>query len=151
MPATLIVHETDPAEVILSQAGDLREVEVFNNQVLVGVYDRSDDEKTEKKTQGGIIVPIDNLKEDKFQSKVGLILKMGPAAFDDKGGESDWFQGQDMTTEQWVFYRPNAGWNVTLVSQDPRTGKIRKLLCRLLEDVNILGRITSPMGPDRIY
>ena len=89
--------------------------------------------------------------KDKYQSKVNLILKMSPTTFDDRNGESDWFQGQDMTTEQWVFYRPNAGWNVTLISKDPRTGKKRELLCRLLEDVNILGRITSPMGPDRIY
>ena len=147
MPATLIVHDTDPAELIKDRAGNLREIEVFNNQVLVGVYQR----EAESKTAGGIILTDKTTDEDKYQSKVGLILKMGPAAFDDKGGESDWFQGQDMTTEQWVFYRPNAGWNVTLISKDPRTGKKRELLCRLLEDVNILGRITSPMGPDRIY
>ena len=52
MPATLIVHETDPAELIKDRAGNLREIEVFNNQVLVGVYQR----EAESKTAGGIIL-----------------------------------------------------------------------------------------------
>ena len=42
MPATLIVHETDPAELIKDRAGNLREIEVFNNEVLVGVYTRGE-------------------------------------------------------------------------------------------------------------
>ena len=63
------------------------DIEVFNNEVLVGLYTRGD-EKTSERLAGGVIMPpIDVTKEDDFQTKSGYILKMGPVAFVDKGGE----------------------------------------------------------------
>lgn len=145
MPVALMVHEEDPAEAILAQAGDLRDIDVFNNQVLVAVYQR----QAESKTEGGIILTHHTTDEDQYQSKVGLILKMGPTAFYDKN--ENWFQGQDMVPGDWIVYRHIDGWKITLVSKDPKTGKKQVLLCRMLDDTAIRARIYGPLGPDRVY
>jgi len=145
MPVALMVHDEDPAEAIIAKAGDLREVEVFNNQVLVAVYQR----QAETKTTGGIILTHHTTDEDQYQSKVGLILKMGPTAFYDENEK--WFQGQDMTPGDWIVYRPSDGWKLTLVSKDQKTGKKQELLCRMLDDTAIRARVDGPLGADRIY
>ena len=142
MPATLMVHEEDPEDAICIKAGDLNEIEIFNNQVLVGIYQR----ESETKTSGGIILTHHTTDEDKYQSKVGLILKMGPTAFYDPNER--WFQGQDMVPGDWIVFRPSDGWSVTLVSKDPHTGKKRELLCRMLDDSAIRAKV---VGPERIY
>ena len=144
MPATLIVHEDDPEEAINRLAGNLDEIEVFNNQVLIGVYQRPADSKT----SGGIIVTHKTTDEDKYQSKVGLLLKMGPKAFVDPEGR--WFADQDMDIGDWVVFRPSDGWSLTLISRD-KSGKKQELLCRMVDDTAIRAKIDSPMGPDRVY
>lgn len=146
MPATLIVHEEDPADLIFEKAGNLDDVEVFNNKVLVGVYQR----ETEAKTSGGIILTHKTTDEDKYQSKVGVILKMGPTAFIDFNEPQRWFVGQEMYDSDWVIYRPSDGWSMTLVSRDSK-GKKQELLCRLLDDTSIMGKVNGPMGADRVY
>lgn len=146
MPATLIVHEEDPAEVILESAGDLSEVEIYNNKVLVGVYQR----ESEAKTAGGIILHHKTTDEDKYQSKVGLVLKMGPTAFVDMSDPPRWFINQHVYEGDWVVYRPSDGWSLTLVSKD-RSGKKQELLCRLLDDTSIMAKVEGLMGADRIY
>lgn len=145
MPATLIVHEGDPAEAINRLAGNLDEIEVFNNQVLIGVYQRPADSKT----SGGIIVTHKTTDEDKYQSKVGIILRMGPKAFIPPEG-STWFADQDMCEGDWVVFRPSDGWSLTLISKD-KNGKKQELLCRMVDDTAIRAKIESPMGPDRVY
>ena len=144
MPATLIVHEDDPEEVINERAGDLREFQVFNNQVLIGVYQRP----SESKTTGGIVLTHRTTDEDKYQSKVGLVLNLGPTAFRDPTGR--WFQDQDVGIGDWVVFRPSDGWSLTLVSKD-KSGKKQELLCRMVDDTAIRAKIDSPMGPDRVY
>lgn len=141
MPAVLMVHEEDPAERIWRIAGNLDEVDVFNNQVLVGVYQR----EAETKTKSGLILAHQTTDEDRFQSKVGLILKMGNGAFYDP--TERWFVEQDMFPGNWVVFRPSSGWNLTLISQD-KNGKKQELLCRMVDDTAILGRVSDP---DRVY
>jgi co-chaperonin GroES (HSP10) len=142
MPATLVVHEQDPADAIWALTGDLDEIAVHNNKVLVGVYQRPKNSKT----VGGIILTDETLSEDKYQSKVGLILRMGPTAFIDMTFDPPkWFVNQEMQEGDWVVYRPSDGFSVTLMS----TGG--KLLCRLLDDTSIMAKIDGPMGPDRVY
>lgn len=146
MPATLVVHEKDPADSILALAGNLDEIEVYNNKVLVGVYQRP----SEAKTTGGIILTHKTTDEDKYQSKVGIILKMGPRAFVDINDPPRWFVDQDMYENDWVVFRPSDGWSLTLVSKDAK-GKKQELLCRLLDDTSIMAKLDSQMGADRIY
>jgi co-chaperonin GroES (HSP10) len=144
MPATLLVHEEDPADAIWEAAGDLSDIEVFNNKVLVGIYQRPE----EAKTIGGIILTDITTREDKYQSKTGMILKTGPISFQDVTHDPPkWFRNQDMYEGDWVSFRPSDGMSLTLVSRG-KDGKKQELLCRLLDDTCVAMRSTTA---DRIY
>lgn len=144
MPVVIMKHDEDPADMICRQTGNLDDVDVFNNHVLVGLYLRANI----KMMLGGkeFHMPDKSKEEDEYQSKIGLILKMGPSAFAKKSG--GWFKDQDMSIGDWVFCRPSDGMRLKLVSVDEKTGTKKELLCRLLEDVDIKMRAESP---DRLY
>jgi co-chaperonin GroES (HSP10) len=125
MPAMVMAHETDPAQVLLDKLGVLDAFELFNNQVLCAVYQRPE------KTSTGIYLTDAVRDEDRSQGKVGLIVKMGSAAFDDPTGRWGF---ADMELHDWVFYRASDGWAVT----------VNGVLCRILDDTNVRGRIQSP-------
>ena len=148
MPVLDIVHDEDPADIIERQAGDLTDIHVFNNQVLVGIYLRDGEGKSEARTASGLIVPNKVTEEDKYQSKTGIILKMGPTAFHDPN--ENWFFGEEFFEGDWVVFRPSDGWALTLVSRDER-GKPQKLLCRLMDDVCVRARIGGDSPADRVY
>jgi co-chaperonin GroES (HSP10) len=126
MPHMVMQHENDPKKEILKAVGNIKDVEIYNNQVLVAVYIRPE------KTMGGIIIPEQNRLEDKTQGKVGLVLKMGPDAFVDSSQQ--WFKDVHVDINDWVVFRPSDGWSLT----------VNNVLCRLLDDINIKGRIQHP-------
>ena len=72
MPAMIMDHDVDPKEKLLSELGDLSQVEIFNNQVLVAVYIRPN------KTKSGLYLSDKTTDEDRYQGKVGL-LEIGRA------------------------------------------------------------------------
>ena len=122
MPPMIMQHDVDPAEQLRKELGDLSNLEIFNNQILCAVYLRPE------KTKSGIYVPDKNRDEDRFQSKMGLVVKLGPSACEDPTGE--WFKGVKIKENDWLILRPSDGWSIT----------VRGVLCRLVEDVNIKGR-----------
>ena len=126
MSSITMLHEKDPKRVLLEQVGDTSSIEIFNMQVLVAVYIRPE------KTKGGLFLSDKSRDEDRYQSKVGLILKKGPTAFVDKDGE--WFSGLDINEGDWVVFRPSDGWNIT----------INGTLCRMLDDMSVRARIVHP-------
>jgi co-chaperonin GroES (HSP10) len=130
MPFMLMNHDVDPAKVILDEIGDTSKVEVFNNQLLVAVYIRPE------KTKSGLLLPGQTRDEDKFQSKVGLVLKKGPSAFQDTSGE--WFQDIDIDVNEWIIMRSSDGWSIT----------VNGVLCRMIDDMNVRGRVDHP---DRVW
>lgn len=130
MPFMLMKHDVDPAKAILDEIGDISNVEVFNNQLLVAVYIRPE------KTKTGILLPGQTRDEDKFQSKVGLVLKKGPSAFEDTSGE--WFKDVDINVNDWIVMRSSDGWSIT----------VNGILCRMLDDMNVRGRVDHP---DRVW
>ena len=143
MPAMVMSHDVDPREELASALGSLDDFEVCNNQILVAVYQRGGKDGAEKKTLGGIIIPGKSLDEDRFQSKVGLIVKMGPSAFDDENGV--WFKGIKFGIGDWVVYRASDGWNIELVGAPPRVNnQVNKILCRLMDDTAVRARIKHP-------
>jgi co-chaperonin GroES (HSP10) len=119
-------HTVDPKKNILDGIGDLSDIEIFNNQLLVAVYLRPE------KTKSGLIMPDAHLKEDRYQSKVGLVVKQGPSAFVDPEGK--WFDGMSVDNHDWVVFRPSDGWNIT----------INGVLCRIIDDINVRVRIPDP-------
>ena len=85
MPQPLRVVETvDPRTLIQQQVGDfLPHINPIGTGVLIVLYERGK-QHGDIKTAGGIIVPevkLGALSEDKYQGKVGLVIRTGPAAF----------------------------------------------------------------------
>ena len=126
MPAALMSHIEDPANEIRKRIGDISQIEVLHNQILVGVYIRPE------KTKGGILLTSQTRDEDRYQGKAGLVLKKGPLAFVDD--ENNKFHGQNVDIGDWVFYRVSDGFPLVL----------NGTLCRLLEEVHVKGKIPSP-------
>lgn len=130
MPFMPMEHETDPVENLKKELGDLSTIEVFNNQILVAVYIRP------QKTKSGIILTSQTTDEDRYQSKVGLVIKKGPQAFLDSSGE--WFDDVEINEDDWIVFRPSDGWSIT----------VNNVLCRMIDDVNIKARVDQP---DRVW
>lgn len=131
MPITKSVHDSDPRKELLDRVGNIDELEVFHNQVLVAVYQRP----SEIKTASGMVLhlPDSVRKEDDYQGKVGLVLKTGPLAF--VGSDPDVFAGQSVKQGDWIAFRVSDGWSLML-----KNG----ILCRMLHDVDLRLRIPTP-------
>lgn len=130
MPQREMDHKGDPKKNLKSQIGNVEDIEIFNNQILVGVYVRP------VQTKSGIFLPESHVAEDQHQSKVGLVLKKGPSAFiDDK---NEWFRDMDIQLDDWILFRASDGWAIT----------INNIVCRVLDDTNVRGRIQHP---DRVW
>jgi hypothetical protein len=81
-----VVHDTDPAEEIVRDVGYLcDDITVMGADVLIVMYERlKGGGGREVKTAGNIILPNTantTAHEDRFQGKVGLVMKTGPIAF----------------------------------------------------------------------
>jgi co-chaperonin GroES (HSP10) len=126
MTLVAMQHDTDPAKKLLEELGDLSKVELFNNQILVAVYIRP------QKTKSGIYLTDKTTDEDRYQSKVGLLVKAGPSAFEDNN--EGWFKGQTFNLNDWLFFRAADGWSIT----------VNGVLCRILSDTQVKGRVAQP-------
>jgi co-chaperonin GroES (HSP10) len=124
-----MLHEKDPKLTILEELGDISNVELFHNQVLLATYLRP------TKTKSGLILTDSHVDEDRYQSKVGLLVKCGPQAFEQDG---NWFNGMEFNEGDWLIFRPSEGWSIT----------VNNVLCRIFDDVNIKGRVDNP---DAVY
>ena len=129
MPHMPMSHDEDPKQNLLDQLGDISQVELFHNQVLLAVYLRPE------KTKSGLILTANHLDEDKYQSKVGLLIKRGPLAFEQDG---NWFTGMTFQDHEWLIFRPSDGWSIT----------VNGVLCRIFDDISIKGRAPHP---DSVY
>lgn len=125
MPAAIMMHEEDPKAALFAKLGDVSDFEIFHDQVLCAVYQRPE------RTKSGIFLTDQNRDEDKTQGKVGLVVKMGSRAFKDDSGNWDF---PEIALGQWVYYRASDGWAVT----------VNGVLCRILIDTTVRGRIQHP-------
>ena len=89
-------------------------------------------------TAGGIIITNKTRDEDKWQGKVGLVLKKGPSAFVDESNQ--WFRDVKVEVGDWVVSRPSDGWSLTYNNRE--TGD--EVLCRLIDDTFIRSTIPHP-------
>ena len=126
MPHTPMQHDTDPKENLIKAVGPIYGFDLYHNQILCAVYIRPE------KTKGGIVLPDQHRNEDRHQSKVGLILKVGPDAFVDESGV--WFKEVSVKVHDWIVFRPSDGWSIT----------VNGVLCRILKDENVRGRVSHP-------
>jgi co-chaperonin GroES (HSP10) len=119
-------HVNDPKKAILDEIGSIDDINVFNNQILVAIYMRPE------KTKSGIILTDDTRSEDRYQGKVGLVLKKGATAFVDP--DNKWFVDTNVEINDWVYFRVTDGWSVN----------VHGVSCRVLEDTDIRGSIQYP-------
>ncbi|HKD58315.1 MAG TPA: hypothetical protein VKD45_12445, partial [Hyphomicrobiaceae bacterium] len=118
-----------------TKLGDLSEMTLFHNSVLVAVYVRDPDNQ-QFESGHKIILSDKTVGEDKWQGTVGLVLKKGPAAFVED--DNNRFYGCDVEIGQWVFFRASDG-----VAMN-----VKGVLCRRILDILIEGTIPNP---DYVY
>jgi co-chaperonin GroES (HSP10) len=111
---------------IRAGVGDLSAIELFNNQILVGIWIRPE------KTKGGIILTSKTQDEDRWQGKVAVVLKKGPTAFVDDGNVS--FKGQDVSLGDWVVFKTSDGFPLD----------VNGVRCRVVEDVHLKAKVSDP-------
>lgn len=115
----------DPKQAILNEIGDLSGVEILGDKVLLGIFIRSE------KTKGGIIRPDANIQEDVWQGKAGLVLKLGPDAFEDT---SDYKFSRRIEVGEWCVFQIGDAWSVN----------INNVPCRVVRDVGIRMVVKDP-------
>ena len=92
----------NPKQALLDSIGDRIEGwEIGPCRVLVATYIRPE------KTIGGVYLADRTLAEDRFQGKVGLVVKIGPLSFEDSG--NTFFGGFTPLIGDWVVYNPSHG------------------------------------------
>ncbi len=131
-----VASGSDPRQALFDAVGDISGFEVFHNLVLVVTYIGPE------KTKGGIFLADRTLAEARFQSNVGLVLAVGPRAFQNDVVTN--FGGVSVERGDWVMYRASDGREVFIVDASGRNGTP----CRLLEDVHIKARVSDP---DLVY
>jgi co-chaperonin GroES (HSP10) len=122
----LLSESQDFAGTVHKEIGDLSKLEVFGARILVAIYFRPE------KTKGGILRPGINIEEDAYQSKVGLVLKIGPDVF--VSDENADFHGETVKPGDYVFYRASDGFPLS------HNG----IPCRILRDEQIMMKIDDP-------
>lgn len=118
-----IAQADNPKLALIKALGDLSQEHVLGDLVLIATYIRPE------KTAGGIIRPVDNIKEDEFQGKVGLIVKAGPLATEYEDETPPTCQVGD-----WVVYSIKDGWSVT----------VNEVACRLIPYSRLRMKISQP-------
>lgn len=116
---------------IFERLGDLADIELLFNDVLVAKYIR-------EKVSEHIIASHETQREDSWQGVVGLVLKVGPRAFVDD--EQNKFHGANVERGDWVLYRNSDGWdkNIQMI------GEYEAVQCRIIQDAHIRGRVKYP-------
>lgn len=124
--------EHDPAKPLLDAVGDTSDYEVCHNQILVATY-------IAPEKVGSIIRPDAHISEDRYQGKVGLVLKVGPLAFVDDSRTK--YGGVTVKPGDWILYRNTDAWEIFV--RDRR--KINDgVSCRLIEDVFVKMKVSDP-------
>jgi hypothetical protein len=125
-------EENEAKEQAYRLLGDLDDIELFFNDVLILKYIRT-------QLSENLTASAETQKEDKWQSSIGLVLKVGPTAFVDD--EHTKFHGATVARGDWVMFRDSDGWNRGI---QELYGFHRFAHCRVLQDAHIRARVKYP-------
>jgi co-chaperonin GroES (HSP10) len=118
-----LIHKEDPAAIIWREIGDgIEGFDIAAQGVLVATYKREADVMS----AGGVLYPHAAVKDDEFQSKTGLVVKLGRRAFIDD--EHIQWNGFRCDVGDWVIFRASDGIRMSL-------GGPGGAHCRLMADV----------------
>lgn len=123
--------ETEWRDETIRRLGDLDDIELLFNDVLVAKYIR-------EMASTNIIASHETQREDSWQGVVGLVLKLGPRAFVDD--EHNKFYDLTVKPGDWVLYRNSDGWDKDI----QMVGEYMAVKCRIIADVHIRGRVKYP-------
>jgi co-chaperonin GroES (HSP10) len=126
----------DPRHTLIAAIGqnNIDNYEPALNLVLVATYVRSE------KTKGGIIIGGDKTRaEDRFQGKIGLVLKLGPSV--NKSERAKLFDGRPLAAGDWIMYRASDAHEFFFIDAN---SSLDGCSARLIEDGLIMGRVTEP-------
>jgi hypothetical protein len=133
-----VANYFDTKAQILAKIGDVSGFEIASNEVLIAIYQRPD------KTPGGIIQTPRILEEDKYQGKVGLVLKYGDACrFVVTDKESGITYGIPIAVGDWVVVRPSDTWALD-VNANPTLDRNDFVPCRLVAPHHIRAKVSNP-------
>jgi co-chaperonin GroES (HSP10) len=131
----------DPKRELLDNLGDVSHFEIASNEVLLAIYQRPE------MTEGGILLPHKTLKEDIYQGKVGLVVKIGAAcSFNIEDTYSDITFKLDVKLHDWVVVRPSDTWALDFNGSPRAIEKKDFVACRLVRPRNIRARIQNPLS-----
>lgn len=118
---------------ILEALGDLSKIEIFGAQVLIVPYERP----KVKKLAGGkeLHFTSADTSDDKWQGKVGLIVKIGPTAF--KTTQEAHFGGRLPEVGEWIFHDVKACFMLHVRGDGGKGGREG----RLVYAADIFGRL----------
>jgi co-chaperonin GroES (HSP10) len=125
--AVAMLHNADPKRDLQKQVDALVNfIQPLGTGVLVAVYQRP------TRTAGGIILTDNTRGEDNYQGKVGLVLRMGPIAFEDDATHR--FGSAVPKIGDWIVFNVGETFSFEL-------GKQR---CRIIEDVSVRAIVDQP-------
>lgn len=132
MPATSLKPNfpDDPERrEIIDKLGDLTHVKVAQNEFLMAIYVRSN------RTPSGLYMTDKSVKEDVYQGKVGLVVKIGDACkFVRVDDTSRRIYGVAVTLYDWVVVRPSDTWALEINGNPKVLAKEDFVVCRLVYD-----------------
>lgn len=128
-PSPRTAHDI-AADRIRAAKVDLTKVRVTMNSILILPH------KLPEKTTGGIYLADRTKDEDRWQGKVGLVLKIGPTAFHDDAVNK--FGGDSVKPGDWVLTRATDGYEIQL------GGRSDGIVCKLVSDTHIRAVVDDP-------
>jgi len=122
-----MVHDADPRDLIIKDCAPYLEgLTVLGARVLVGVY------VPPEVTKSGIILTTNSRTESNYQGKVGLVLALGPIAFQDDPTHR--FGSRTPVIGDWVVFNVGDTFGLELGQRRARN----------VEDVDVHMIITDP-------
>jgi len=143
MSAVLKSKQNDSAVAlkrdILAKIGDMSEFEIAQNEILLAIYQRPE------MSAGGIIQVPKTLKEDIYQGKVGLVVKIGEhCQFDRPDPYTNIVTGIPISLHDWVVVRPSDTWALDINMKSDALSSKDFVACRLVHDKDIRAKIPHP-------
>jgi co-chaperonin GroES (HSP10) len=125
-------HKTPFKDLVFKNIGNLDDYVVLGDDVLVATYVKTG------KTAGGIILTDKSVDEDRWQGKVGLVLKLGESAFKYEG------------PYEYKGTVPKIGSYIVFHTSDTREIGIKGFSCRTISS-SLVRMIIPDEAADAIY
>lgn len=109
---------------------EISKIDLFGGRLIVAKWIRTN--------AGRIILAKETQKEDEYQGKVGLVLKLGPLAFVDD--ETHQWHGLAAKVGDWVMYGHSDGADFNY----SKNGTHDQVPCKVLDEVHVQAILPRP-------